>query len=215
MKKGHRRRQMERRPPGILEDQGESKMDFQKMTDYLDQLHAQNIPGCNLRIYRDHELLYSHSAGHSDVDGKIPMKGDETYSLYSCTKVITTCAAMQLIEAGKLHLDDPVYAYLPAYAHVNPGGLWRRGLPQEYPRNHRGIQGLQGGVHLPRCDDHPRQRREGEAGGGNRPGRGIRILKAAAQSDRWRYCHEDHRLSHASLPEGIGEPALLPQRRPA
>lgn len=93
-------------------------MNFQKLTDYLDQLHTQMIPGCNLLIYRDHELLYRHSAGHSDEEGKIPMKGDETYSIYSCTKVVTTCAAMQLIEAGKLHLDDPVYEYLPAYAHL-------------------------------------------------------------------------------------------------
>jgi len=93
-------------------------MNFQKLTDYLDQLHTQYIPGCDVMIYRDHELIYRHFAGHSDEEGKVPMKGDETYCLYSCTKLLTTCAAMQLIEAGKLHLDDPVYAYLPAYAHL-------------------------------------------------------------------------------------------------
>ena len=46
------------------------------------------------------------------------MRGDEAYLLYSATKVFTTCAAMQLIEQGKLGLDDPVSAYLPAYARL-------------------------------------------------------------------------------------------------
>ena len=40
------------------------------------------------------------------------------FFLYSATKVFTTCAAMQLIEQGKMNLDDPVSAYLPAYAHL-------------------------------------------------------------------------------------------------
>ena len=62
--------------------------------------------------------MYRHWAGHSDHEKKQPMQGNETYCLYSCSKVFTTCAAMQLIEKGLLHLDDPVSDYLPEYANL-------------------------------------------------------------------------------------------------
>ena len=91
-------------------------MDFSKLTEYVDSLASAGVPGCDLAVYRDHEPIYRHMAGFRDADNAVPMRGDETYCLFSCTKVFTTCAAMQLIEAGKLGLDDPVSAYLPAYA---------------------------------------------------------------------------------------------------
>ena len=34
------------------------------------------------------------------------------------TKAITSTAAMQLIEQGRVGLDDPVEKYLPAFAHL-------------------------------------------------------------------------------------------------
>ena len=91
-------------------------MDFSKLTAYMDTLPSVGVPGCDLAVYREHEPVYRHMAGFRDGANTQPMRGDETYCLYSCTKVFTTCAAMQLIEAGRLHLDDPVAAYLPAYA---------------------------------------------------------------------------------------------------
>ncbi len=93
-------------------------MNFSRLTEYLDYLHKLNVPGCDLAVYRNHELIYRHQAGHRDLARTIPIQGDEVYLLYSATKVFTACAAMQLIEQGKMNLDDPVSAYLPAYAHL-------------------------------------------------------------------------------------------------
>ncbi len=93
-------------------------MDFSRLTAYIDTLPTVGVPGCDLAVYRDHEQIYRHAAGHRDAAGTQPMRGDETYCLYSCTKVFTTCAAMQLIERGLMSLDDPVADYLPAYAHL-------------------------------------------------------------------------------------------------
>jgi len=90
-------------------------MNFDALTKYLDSLHTVGVPGCDLAIYRDHEPVYRHMAGHRDAAGAEPVSGDELYWLYSCTKVFTTCAAMQLIDRGALSLDDPVSAYLPAF----------------------------------------------------------------------------------------------------
>ncbi len=93
-------------------------MDFSKLTAYMDYLPTIGVPGCDVAVYQDHELIYRHWSGWRDEKKTEPMRGDETYCLYSCTKVFTTCAAMQLIEQGKMSLDDPVSDYLPAYAHM-------------------------------------------------------------------------------------------------
>ena len=93
-------------------------MDFTRLTAYLDYLHKLNVPGCDLALYRDHELIYRHQAGWRDLNRTAPIQGNEAYFLYSATKVFTTCAAMQLIEQEKMRLDDPVSLYLPAYAHL-------------------------------------------------------------------------------------------------
>lgn len=92
-------------------------MGFEKLTAYLDGLKGFGIPGCDLVIMRDHEVIYRHFAGARDEKGT-PMNGKETYRLFSATKVQVSTAANQLISAGKLSLDDPVSKYLPEYANL-------------------------------------------------------------------------------------------------
>ena len=93
-------------------------MNFEALTDYLDTLSRLNVPGCDLAVYRDHQPVYRHQAGFRDDEKQQPMEGNETFFLYSATKVFTTCAVMQLVEQGKIRLDDPVSDYLPDYAHL-------------------------------------------------------------------------------------------------
>ena len=127
-------------------------MNFSKLTAYLDSLRDKCVPGCDLIVNRGHEQLYRHMAGVRDAAGAEPMRGDELYRLYSCTKVFTTCAAMQLIEQGKLSLDDPVSAYLPAYAHltVRDGDGAR---PAERVMTVRHLMSMQSGLNYDRDID--------------------------------------------------------------
>ncbi|MBR6186986.1 MAG: serine hydrolase [Clostridia bacterium] len=90
-------------------------MDFSKLAAYLDSIPALGVPGCDMAVYRDHRLLFRHSAGYRDEEKTQPVRPDDTYNLYSCSKVTTSCAAMRLIEQGALALDAPVSDYLPAY----------------------------------------------------------------------------------------------------
>ena len=91
-------------------------MDFSRLTAYLDSLSGIGVPGCDLIVSRGHEVIYRHMMG-SGCAGE-PMRGDEMFRLYSCTKLFTTCAVMQLVERGVLQLDDPVAKWLPAYGHL-------------------------------------------------------------------------------------------------
>ncbi len=91
-------------------------MNFEKLTAYIDALEDRyGVPAADCIILKDREVIYRHMAGHSDHEKQIPLAGSEYYYLFSATKVITMTAAMQLIEQGKLCLDDPVSKYLPEY----------------------------------------------------------------------------------------------------
>lgn len=91
-------------------------MNFEKLTAYIDNLEERyGVPAADCIILKDHEVIYRHMAGHADHEKQIPLAGNEYYYLFSATKVITMTAAMQLIEQGKLALEDEVSKYLPEY----------------------------------------------------------------------------------------------------
>ena len=94
--------------------------DFSKIARYMEETVCEKhgVPGCDILIYRDHELLYRHICGSSDREEQIPLTENHLYYMYSCTKVLTVSAAMRLWEEGKLDLDAPVSDYLPAFADV-------------------------------------------------------------------------------------------------
>jgi CubicO group peptidase (beta-lactamase class C family) len=52
---------------------------------------------------------------YADPDKKIPMTGKEKYHIYSCSKLFTCVAAMQLWEKGIFSLEDNLADYLPAF----------------------------------------------------------------------------------------------------
>ena len=83
-------------------------MDFSKLQAYMDDLHRRNVPGCDVIVYHEGKPVYRYIAGDT--------KENALYNLYSCSKPITATAAMQLVEQGRLGLDDPVSKYIPAYA---------------------------------------------------------------------------------------------------
>ena len=66
------------------------------------------IPGFDLIVYKDGQCVLRHMGGYADRDNKIPMQGKEKYHIYSCSKLFTCVAAMQLWEKGMFSLEDNV-----------------------------------------------------------------------------------------------------------
>ncbi|MBQ7792302.1 MAG: serine hydrolase, partial [Clostridia bacterium] len=64
-------------------------MNFDSLTALLDSFPGIGSPGVDCAVYVDHEPIYRHMAGFSDREANIPMQGDETYFIYSCSKPIT------------------------------------------------------------------------------------------------------------------------------
>ena len=76
------------------------------------------IPGFDLIVYKDGKCILRHMGGYADPENKIPMSGKEKYHIYSCSKLITCVAAMQLWEKGMFSLEDNLSDYLPAFAEM-------------------------------------------------------------------------------------------------
>ncbi len=93
-------------------------MNFEKITAYLDSLESRGIPSVDCMIYRDHELVYRHMNGTTDEKKETKINGSEVYLMFSMTKVQTMTAVLQLVEQGKLSLEDEVGKYLPAYRNL-------------------------------------------------------------------------------------------------
>ena len=56
---------------------------------------------------------WSHAAGYQDAEKTKPAGPDNIIQIASMTKLVTTIAALQLMEQGKLDLDTPISAYAP------------------------------------------------------------------------------------------------------
>ena len=79
-----------------------------------DQMTDCRIPGFSLGIVKEGELLYMKGYGRADDSG-LAVTPQTPFLLGSVSKTITALAVMQLQETGKLDLDRPVKAYLPAF----------------------------------------------------------------------------------------------------
>jgi methyl acetate hydrolase len=63
-------------------------------------------------------VVYQGAAGPRAVGGDEPVAVDSLFKIASMTKMVTTVAALQLLEAGALDLDAPVEDYLPAFGNL-------------------------------------------------------------------------------------------------
>lgn len=76
----------------------------------MDTLH---IPGLVISVVRGGDILLKKGYGLADLETKRPMSPDKTIvRIGSISKVFTATAVMQLVEQGKLDLDDDVNQHL-------------------------------------------------------------------------------------------------------
>ena len=77
------------------------------------QIVSRNLPGVAIGVVSGQELVWAKGFGYADVDAKRPMTPQTRFRMASHSKLFTSTAIMQLRDAGKLRLDDPVSKYLP------------------------------------------------------------------------------------------------------
>ena len=70
-------------------------------------------------VARNGETQFQKSYGWANAEWSIPNTPEAKYRLGSITKQFTAVAILQLVEKGKIKLDDPINKYLP-----NPPAAW-------------------------------------------------------------------------------------------
>ena len=78
-----------------------------------ESIQRRNIPCVTAMVATQDRILYSGAFGKRDLASGIAVQPDSIFQIASMTKAITSVAAMQLVERGKLKLDEPAAKHLP------------------------------------------------------------------------------------------------------
>jgi len=101
---------------------------------------AKEIPGVVAMAANGNEVIYQGAFGKRDLSKDDPkenaMTADSVFWIASMTKAITAAAGMQLVEQGKLSLDEPIGKILPDLASPQVlEGFDAKGEPKLRPAN--------------------------------------------------------------------------------
>ena len=77
---------------------------------------AGDVPGVVALAATNRGILYEGAFGRRDITSGPDMTADTIFRIASMTKAVTSVAAMQLVEQGKLALDEPIGRILPELA---------------------------------------------------------------------------------------------------
>ncbi len=75
-----------------------------------------DVPGVVAMAADRRGVIYQGAFGLADASSQRRLEIDAMFRIASMTKPVTSVAAMQLVEEGRLHLDDPAGKYLPELA---------------------------------------------------------------------------------------------------
>lgn len=95
----------------------ESPADLDAQVDAICEKEIREGPtaGISVAIAEGDKILLAKGYGFADVENEIPATEHTVYRLGSVTKQFTAAAIMQLVEKGKVSLDDPITKFLPDY----------------------------------------------------------------------------------------------------
>lgn len=89
----------------------------EKLTHFEDLIKKEitegKIAGAEILVYYQDEIAWRSTLGYQDLDKQTPLRENSVYFLQSMTKPIMSTAIMQLVEQGRLRLDEDDATYLP------------------------------------------------------------------------------------------------------
>jgi uncharacterized protein YbbC (DUF1343 family)/CubicO group peptidase (beta-lactamase class C family) len=121
-----------------------------------DAIRQGQVPGAVLLVWHNGQVVYRKAYGNRSLEPmRSAMTVDTIFDIASLTKVVaTTTAIMQLVEQGKVRLNDPVVRYLPEFGQNGKQEITVRellthfsGLPKDLPLNYE-WQGRDNGYRL-------------------------------------------------------------------
>lgn len=88
------------------------KKQLERFEKQVDALRTRlKIPSLSAVIIKDQKVLWAKGFGYADLENRIPATPDTLFHLASVTKTFAATLIMQLVEQGKLSLDEPMSHY--------------------------------------------------------------------------------------------------------
>jgi CubicO group peptidase (beta-lactamase class C family) len=85
----------------------------QKIDSYLQEvIDVNKIPGLALAVVKNGKVIYEGYYGKASLEENTPVDKNSIFRIYSTTKLISTVGVFQLIEKGKLSLEDTISKYI-------------------------------------------------------------------------------------------------------
>jgi CubicO group peptidase (beta-lactamase class C family) len=101
-------------PVSTPEKEGLSSERLDRLHSRFDQMVRDGTrAGAITMIVRNGKIVDWKAYGYRDLGSRLPMEKDTICRIWSMSKLITSVAAMMLVEEGKLTLADPVDRYVP------------------------------------------------------------------------------------------------------
>jgi D-alanyl-D-alanine carboxypeptidase len=84
------------------------------------------VPGLAIGVMRGGQIVYAKGFGAADLENGVRVTAESVFPVASVTKTFTAGAILQLVEQGKVSLDDDIGKYLPALPLRGKGVTIRR-----------------------------------------------------------------------------------------
>lgn len=93
----------------------DNKKEDKWIADFVNNLHKKYNFNGNVLVAKEGKIIYQGAKGWADYLHRDSLKINSEFELASITKTFTGTAIMQLVEAGKLSLDDNVKKFFPNF----------------------------------------------------------------------------------------------------
>ena len=97
-------------PPLLLTSEGSTALS----TFFVDAVSRGDVPGIVAIVVDRDKVLYHEAFGKMNAAKNVPMAKDTIFRIASMTKAVTSMGVMQLVEQGKVGLDDDVSKFIPS-----------------------------------------------------------------------------------------------------
>ncbi len=74
-----------------------------------------SIPGLAIAVADHDSIIWQAGFGFADLENGSPVRPSSVFRIASISKSIAAVAVMQLVEQGKVKLDDPIQKYVPSF----------------------------------------------------------------------------------------------------
>lgn len=78
-------------------------------------LVQQNLPGLSVAVGVGGEIVWAEGFGWADVEKRVPVAPGMRFRIGHTSKALTSAAVGLLLEKGRVHLEDEIQTYVPAF----------------------------------------------------------------------------------------------------